>query len=388
MKFLIPNFGSVCKEDFRETLQKAGHEVIFYLKEPEDYKNDPVYCSGLCSFIREKQIDVVFSFNYYPVLSLVCHKMKMPYVSWCYDSPLVMLYSKTVFNSCNFIFIFDSQMVMELKRLGFDNVYYLPMAVNVSRLDGLSSNEKAKKILDADVSFVGSMYNEKHNLYSRYEEKLDIYTRGYLEGIVQAQRRIYGYHFLEDLLTEEIMDHVQQAVPLRVNADGMESREYLYANYFLCRKMTNMDRMETFAMLDARKEWKTKLYTPNPTPQYTHVQNMGTVQYAEEMPLVFRHSRINLNITLRSIQNGIPLRAMDIMGAGGFLLSNFQNDFSMHFEEGKHYVCYDGMEDMLQKISYYLQHDMERQEIARSAYEEIKVKHTYERRLEEILSVI
>lgn len=388
MKLLIPNFGSVCKEDFKETLERAGHEVIFYLKMPEDYENDPIYCSGLCSFIKEEAIDVVFSFNYYPVLSLVCQKIKMPYLSWCYDSPLVLLYSRTIFNSCNFIFIFDSQMVMELKKLGVDNVYYLPMAVNISRLDGLSANENAKKILDADVSFVGTMYNEKHNLYSRYEEKLDSYTRGYLEGIMQAQRRIYGYYFLEELLTEDVMDHVLQAVPLQVNADELQSREYVYANYFLCRKMTSMDRAEIFSMLDARKEWKIKLYTPNPTPQYTHVQNMGSVQYAEEMPLVFRHSRINLNITLRSIQNGIPLRAMDIMGAGGFLLSNYQNDFSMHFEEGRHYVCYDGIEDMMQKISYYLQHDKERQEIAGNAYEEIKAKHTYERRLEELLSVI
>lgn len=388
MKFLIPNFGSVCKKDFKETLEKAGHEVIFYMKELKDYENDPIYCSGLWSFIKEKQIDVVFSFNYYPVLSFACQKIKMPYLSWCHDSPLVLLYSKTIFNSCNFIFIFDSQMVMELKRLGVRNVYYLPLAVNISRLDGLSANENEKKILDADVSFVGIMYNEEHNLYSRYEEKLDSYTRGYLEGIMQAQRKIYGYYFLEELLTEDVMDRVQQAVPLQINADELQSRQYVYANYFLCRKMTNMDRMQTFSALDDRKEWKIKLYTPKPTPQYTHVQNMGSVQYAEEMPLVFRHSRINLNITLRSIQNGIPLRAMDIMGAGGFLLSNYQNDFSMHFEEGKHYVCYDGMEDMMQKISYYLNHDKERQEIAMNAYEEIKAKHTYDRRLEEILSVI
>ena len=44
------------------------------------------------------------------------------------------------------------------------------------------------------------------------------------------------------------------------------------------------------------------------------------------MPYVFRNSRINLNITLRSIKSGIPLRCMDIYGAGGFLLSNYQTD--------------------------------------------------------------
>ena len=54
------------------------------------------------------------------------------------------------------------------------------------------------------------------------------------------------------------------------------------------------------------------------------------------MPLVFQNSKINLNITLRSIKNGIPLRAIDIMGAGGFLLTNYQNDFGLHFTDGCH----------------------------------------------------
>lgn len=55
--------------------------------------------------------------------------------------------------------------------------------------------------------------------------------------------------------------------------------------------------------------------------------NKGPIDYYNEMPYVFNNSRINLNITLRSIKSGIPLRAMDICGAGGFLLSNYQADF-------------------------------------------------------------
>ena len=38
---------------------------------------------------------------------------------------------------------------------------------------------------------------------------------------------------------------------------------------------------------------------------------------------MFANSKVNLNITLRNIKTGIPLRALDIMGAGGFLLTNY-----------------------------------------------------------------
>lgn len=241
--------------------------------------------------------------------------------------------------------------------------------------------------MDADVSFVGALYNEKHNLYDRFEQ-LDPYTKGYLEGIMQAQRQIYGCNFLEQALTPEILEQLTKTVPLQPNKDGHETLAYLYANYFLCRKITQTDRQEVFYRLDKYPEIQTKLYTHNPTPQYIHVQNMGTIQYQNEMPLVFRHSRINLNITLRSIVNGIPLRAMDIMGAGGFLLTNHQNDFNLHFTEGRDYVCYDNQDDMMDKIHYYLKQEKERQEIAENGRKLVFAEHTYLQRFEEILSIL
>lgn len=387
MKFLIPDWKSFGKEDIQETLESLGHQVIYYQSEPKNYRRDPKFRSELRRFVREKQIDVIFSSNYYPILSTVCQELSLPYLSWCYDNPLVLLYSNTIFHSCNYIFIFDSQMVMDLRNLGVSQVYYLPMAVNPNRLSKLSATAAQQKLLEADVSFVGALYNEKHNLYDRFDQ-LDDYTRGYLEGIMQAQRQVYGYQFLEQALTPEILERLTQVVPLQPNSDGHETLAYLYANYFLCRKITQMDRQEVFTQLDQRPDIQTKLYTHNSTPQWTHVENMGTVHYLQEMPLVFRHSRINLNITLRSIANGIPLRAMDIMGAGGFLLTNHQNDFSIHFTEEQDYVSYDSTEDMMDKIDYYLKHEQERKEIAENGRKLVFEQHTYRQRFEEMLSVL
>lgn len=205
---------------------------------------------------------------------------------------------------------------------------------------------------------------------------------------MEAQRQIYGCHLLEQALTEDILQSLQQTMPLETHADGHETLAYLYANYFLCRKITQKDRMEACALLNARTDLTTRLYTPNPTPQYPHIRNMGTVHYEQEMPLVFRHSRINLNITLRSIQNGIPLRAMDIMGAGGFLLTNYQADFTRHFQEGADYICYDSLADMMDKIDYFLKHDRERREIAANGRKKVCETHTYQKRFEEIFELV
>ena len=105
------------------------------------------------------------------------------------------------------------------------------------------------------------------------------------------------------------------------------------------------------------------------------------------MPLVFQNSKINLNITLRSIIYGIPLRAIDIMGAGGFLLTNYQNDFGLHFTDGKDFASYSDREDLYNKVEYYLKHEDERKEIAENGCKEVRANHTYEKRLAEMLEI-
>ena len=103
------------------------------------------------------------------------------------------------------------------------------------------------------------------------------------------------------------------------------------------------------------------------------------------MPYVFKGTDINLNISLRSIKKGIPLRCFDIMGCGGFLLSNFQEDFLKFFEPGVDFVFYESQNDLLNKVNYYLLHEGERKTIAESAYEKIKKDHTFDVRVEQIL---
>ena len=261
----------------------------------------------------------------------------------------------------------------------------------------LELNEEQKKIVEADVSFVGSLYTEKHTLYDRME-KLDERTRGYLEGVMASQMLVYGYTFVEDTLSPDIIENMQKAMPLDTNMGGMETPGYTYANYFLCRKITQTERTEILdgisrllkdiTVTGKRPAMPLKLYTPEPTPFLPAVKNMGTVHYMYEMPLVFQNSRINLNITLRSIRNGIPLRAMDIMGAGGFLLTNYQNDFDRHFTDGEDFVSYTSREDLYNKIQYYLEHDGERREIAENGCKRVREGHTYEKRLEEMLGTV
>ena len=187
-------------------------------------------------------------------------------------------------------------------------------------------------------------------------------------------------------LSKEIIEDMQHSLPLQPGNDSVESTEWLFAHYVIARKIANLERT---ALLKAVSEhFNTKLYTPNPTPELSQIHNMGSVDYQHQMPYVFKNSATNLNISLRSIRSGIPLRCFDIMGCGGFLLSNYQGDFYEHFVPGEDLVLFESQEDFLNKCDYYLKHDNERRQIAANGYGKVKEFHTYEVRLKEIFEVV
>lgn len=212
---------------------------------------------------------------------------------------------------------------------------------------------------------------------------LSAYTKGYLEALMAAQMKVQGYNFIQESLSP-IMDDLYKALPMDPSPDGVESREYLYAQYVINRKITGLER---FDLLSAITQHHTlDLFTHDTTVTMKNLRNHGTADYYRQMPLIFKQSRINLNISLRSIKSGIPLRAFDIMGSGGFLLSNYQADFLEHFLPGEDYVYYESKEDLLARIDYYLQHDKERADIARNGHDKVAAGHTFRHRIREMLA--
>ena len=118
------------------------------------------------------------------------------------------------------------------------------------------------------------------------------------------------------------------------------------------------------------------------------VQYRGGVDYWSEMPKVFHESKINLNLTIPNIKTGLPLRMWDIMGSGGFLMTNYQAELPRYFKEGEDYVCFEGERDLVEKAGYYLEHEEERKQIARNGYRKVKGVHSYRERLKTMLAIL
>ena len=391
MKILFLDWKSYGNEDIAaaaEALSQRGYDLDFvrYPFDNHTESDDKAFMESFSADLRKESPDFVMSFNYHPAVSRVCNEQKVKYAAWVYDNPSLRLFSYTLINPCNYVLLFDSQVYELFASQGFKTVYYLPLASATTRYDAISISDGDRKKWGGELSFVGSLYNESHNYYDQIVDKISDYSRGYLEGLMRSQMEISGLDIVERSISGRVMQEMVDALGAKPSYDGVETYEYIYANYVINRKITAIERKEILEMIGAGHELN--LFTKDSDYSAPGIINRGKIDYYNDMPYVFKTSDINLNITLRSIQRGIPLRSMDILGCGGFLISNYQEDMLQYFTPGEDFVYYESRQDLMDKIDYYLKHDEERRAIAKSGHEKVKTHHTYEQRLEEIIDIV
>jgi len=149
--------------------------------------------------------------------------------------------------------------------------------------------------------------------------------------------------------------------------------------------------------------------------------------FQDEMIKIFSQSKINLNLTkssgninfrglasifLKKKLNGslrfvksrywlgnfqsllarrreqIKVRNFEVPGSGGFLLTGDADNLTDYYQDGKEIVIYKNINDMIDKVKYYLEHNKEREAIARAGYNRTLHDHTYEQRFMEIFRKI
>lgn len=388
MKILMLEWKSFGNDDILSAFRELGHTVKTIPFSNKEVHHNEETEAALVTQIKEFGPDFVFTFNYFPIVSLSCKKADMRYVAWIYDNPYVLLYSYTIIYPGNYVFVFDKELYQEFHSAGITTVHYMPLAANTDRLAAMNDWDmfrKSSACNQSDIAFIGSLYTEKHQFYQRLKG-INAYTEGYLEGIMSAQKHVYGYNFVQELLTKDIVDELMRVLPMEPDSTSVESVEYLYAQYVINRQITALERTELLTAIG--QKYSFDLYTPQKETTLKGCINHGPVDYYDMAPYVFKNTKINLNITLRSIKSGIPLRAFDILGAGGFLLTNYQANFSDCFIPGEDFVYYESQTDLLNKIDYYLNHEDERKAIAENGFARTAANHTYRHRVEEILTYL
>ncbi len=392
MNLLFYRYGSICEPDILEIFQKMNLQVIecnIEIKEKHLAASQKV--NALLPLFSAQTIHFVFSINYFPHLSELCERLCIPYVCWSVDCPVLELFSNTIHNKHNYIFLFDYAQYLRFHSENPEHIFYLPLATNVTRWDNVLNDltQEDYQQYSSDISFVGSLYHEKSPLSTLNSDiTIDEYWQGYFKGITEAQLITYGYNFLEDAISNECVQYLKQTFPTfyAPNDTFTSTDSYVAAHYYLGMHVAELERVRTLNRL--AENHNVSIYTRSNTSLLKRVDCRGGVTTHVQMPKIFHLSKINLNITMRPIQTGLSLRIWDILGCGGFLLSNYQQELPEYFVIGKELDCYENMDELKEKVEFYLSHEDIRKEIAHKGYEKVKAMHTYEVRIASILKTI
>ncbi len=382
MKILMYRWKAYNYKDIKYTFEKLGYEIEEVYQDLLNYDVDEEFAAKLRKMIKSETYEFFFTVNYFPLISNVCEECGLLYVCWSCDNPLISMYHKSVFNSVNRIFLFDLTNVEEFKGMGVENVFHLPLAVDTNRLDYLFSNSTDLEAYKNNISFVGSLYEK--NSYDKMEYTLPEYLRGYFEATMEAQKDLQGINIIDRMLTPEILMELESYFELEKSEDSLSDLNLIFSVTTLGFKIAEKQRRSI--MIELSKHHDVSIYTNSNVHDLIKVNYRGSVDYWSEMPKVFKESKINLNMTIPNIKSGVPLRVYDVLGAGGFLISNFQAEMPMFFENEKHFVWYYNQRDLFEKVDYYLKHEDERQRIARAGQDFVRKNCTYEARIQEMLS--
>lgn len=350
MNVLLFDFGSYTQKDIIYFLKKQGCNCRNILYKLKNFYHDVFFEKKFKEQLCAADYDFVMSTNFFPLVAKICFEQQIKYISWVYDSPIDADFIEYYQFPTSYIFLFDRIEVERITHLGGINIYHMPLAVNFDRLSKIKITSKDRETYECDVSFIGDLY---HNPLKQIMSLLNDYDKGYIDAIINAQLRVYGYNFVEEMISDELLARMNDSICNHgCKVENLTKRGLLFT---INEMITRAERLTLLQMME--QSYRLFYYSGEQSALLSDLSYRGTAYYFSEMPKIFRLSRLNLNPTLKSIQSGIPLRALDILGSGGTLFSNYQPELAEYFVDGEDVIMYDSMEDALCKADYYLKHE-------------------------------
>ena len=381
---LLYQWDAYGERSLEKALREKGCYVKTFNKPIQNHLEDEDFLEEISIILKEDKIEPDISFDFFPVIAKACKVTKKIYISWVFGCPHYSLYCDPVFYEENFIFCFDRQQCNELKGWGVKNAYHLPLAVDSEIFMKAIEKQKKGYCKSMDVSFVGSLYTDERNYFEQIPYLPD-YIKGYIEGLCEAQLKIYGYSLVGEVIPDNVWEDLKKYVSFSMDSACFLSFEKFMENT-IYKKITVMERSRIMKLLS--ENFETTIYTTSSTSHLPRIHKKGYVDYYNEMPCVFYNSKMNVNITLRSISSGIPLRALDILACQGCLVTNYQPEIAEYFEDGKEVILFGSIEELLDKCAYYLRKDEEREKIAKNGWKKVISEFSYKKQLDKIFQAI
>lgn len=345
-----------------------------------------VFVETLLKSVVDFRPDFVLTVNHFGMdregkLAGLLSKLGLPLASWFVDNPHLILHQYEHPGTDNTaIFTYDAGNLDQLRDKGFANTHYLPLATDPERFrPSLGTNPPQQ--WKADVSFVGNSMSGPVAKSLKDSSLPEPWEEEYRQ--VAAEYGASGISSVMNFLVESRPDWqaILDGLPTRENRLALESlltweatRQY---------RLSCVEQIIEFApLIVGDNGWIDQLGSSN---DWRHIPG---IDYYKDLPSFYAMSKINFNCTSRQMVGAVNQRVFDAPACGGFVLTDYREQMEDLFDLENEVVVYTTPEEIPDLIREYLADDKKRKQIAHAARERILAEHTYEIRLEKLISLM
>ena len=299
-------------------------------------------------------------------IASVLDDLDLPMIVWYLDDFRFLIGGgECLARSNTLVFTFERCHLPLLLAAGFRDVHYLPSA---SSLDPAVSYPPLHDLdLSRATSFLGNTFEfSRHKLANPLFSDLlahligngfDLATG---QDLVTTVLQLQGHHFTDISDAYRYAAFVASDATQRYRATALRQVRAQALHIFGDAHWTNLE-----------------------IPGTIH----GQLDTQREVPALYRHSLINLNLSSPQLISAVNLRVYDVPAAGGFLLTDWRDDLPLLFDIDREVVTFHGVEEANEKIAYYERHPSARSRIVAAAHARVLKEHLLTHRMDMLLTI-
>lgn len=313
--------------------------------------------------------DMVFSVNFFAEVSDICLNEVIPYCSWVLQLPNFDLYKQSVHNACNYLGICDSYLLEKMWQIGVSRAFFLPDAVD---LEG----PLPETTFEREACFVARCPES-----ALTTNDISLYSKGYLEAFLHAQRVLYGKYILEEGLISRVYQEVLSVNPIPEDILPQMQKLFMADNYFApaCTNLQQNIFLQNFQSIMT-------IYSDGEFVN-CDCEKHAYVEDKEVRKKIYSGKEFTVVLAPHVLHNGIPREFLEVIASGGVPLTGYQRDYDYFFERDKNIAYFNNTDEFQGLLVKYGNNHALREELRRTAYEVVAVGHTYQHRIMTMLDM-
>lgn len=319
--------------------------------------------------LEDKNVDIVFTINFSLLLSNYCQEKGIAYCSWVLQLPNFDLYTKSVYNTCNYICVCDSYLVERLSTLGVRKIFFLANAV-----------ENREKVIDHGFERGICYISQQPNIFMK-TNTLSRYSLGYLDAFLHAQRVLLG----ENILENGLINRIQKELELENNIPHEIApcfKKLFMADYYLAPVSTvhqqNIFLQNIDSILEIYSDTKFEMCNCKKSPY---------VNKESERRDIYSKKEFTLLLPPHTLYNGIPREFFEVVVSGGFPICSYRKDFDYFFKKEENIEYFTDYTEFKQLIVKYGNDLVLRKKLIKEMFDTINSYHTYNNRIRTMINL-